>query len=81
MCSVFIRFRLPKLVALMSVLQVKDLQSRLDGLAREKDEALSLKTQTEEQFSVLQAQLRAKVSGRLRASFRNPHLCSGEIVL
>jgi hypothetical protein len=46
----------------MSVLQVKDLQSRLAGLAREKDEALTQKTHTEEQFSILQAQLRAKVS-------------------
>ncbi|CAL8330520.1 unnamed protein product [Gadus morhua 'NCC'] len=40
--------------------RVKDLQSRLAGLAREKDEALTQKTHTEEQFSILQAQLRAK---------------------
>ncbi|KAJ3587182.1 hypothetical protein NHX12_010780 [Muraenolepis orangiensis] len=40
--------------------RVKDLQNRLTGLAREKDEALSLRGHLEEQFSILQAQLRAK---------------------
>ncbi|CAL8264059.1 unnamed protein product [Lota lota] len=40
--------------------RMKDLQNRLAGLAREKDEALTLKTHMEEQFSILQAQLRAK---------------------
>ncbi|KAK0144860.1 hypothetical protein N1851_016567 [Merluccius polli] len=40
--------------------QVKELQTRVAGLAREKDEALSLKSHMEEQFSILQAELRAK---------------------
>lgn len=43
------------------VLQVKELQSRLTGLVREKGEALSLKTQVEEQYNILRAQLKAKV--------------------
>ncbi|XP_071772941.2 uncharacterized protein LOC139925454 [Centroberyx gerrardi] len=40
--------------------QVKELQSRLTGVARKKADTLSLKAQIEEQFSVLQAQLKAK---------------------
>ncbi|XP_029917859.1 LOW QUALITY PROTEIN: rootletin-like [Myripristis murdjan] len=40
--------------------QVKELQSRLTGLAREKAGALSLKAQMEQQFRVLEAQLKSK---------------------
>ncbi|XP_071313446.1 uncharacterized protein [Trachinotus anak] len=40
--------------------QVKELQSKLTGLVREKTDALSLKTQTEKQYSILTAQLKAK---------------------
>ncbi|XP_019131580.2 golgin subfamily B member 1 isoform X2 [Larimichthys crocea] len=40
--------------------QVKELQSKLTGLAREKTFALSLKAQIEEQYNILTAQLKAK---------------------
>ncbi|KAF7667605.1 hypothetical protein LDENG_00053290 [Lucifuga dentata] len=40
--------------------QVKELQSRLTGLAKEKADALSLKAQIEEQHNILTAQLKAK---------------------
>ncbi|XP_042349817.1 early endosome antigen 1-like [Plectropomus leopardus] len=40
--------------------QVKELQSKLSGLVREKTDALSLKAQTEEQYNILSAQLKAK---------------------
>ncbi|GLD67356.1 plectin-like protein [Lates japonicus] len=40
--------------------QIKELQSKLRGLVREKTDALSLKTQTEEQYNILTAQLKAK---------------------
>ncbi|XP_076594940.1 uncharacterized protein LOC143325616 [Chaetodon auriga] len=42
------------------ITQVKELQSKLTGLVREKTDALSLKKQTEEQFNILTAQLKAK---------------------
>lgn len=42
-------------------LQVKELQMKLSTLLREKAEALSLKAQTEEQYDVTAAQLKAKV--------------------
>ncbi|XP_070818028.1 platelet binding protein GspB-like [Chaetodon trifascialis] len=42
------------------ITQVKELQSKLTGLVREKTDALSLKKQREEQFSILTAQLKAK---------------------
>lgn len=41
--------------------QVKELQSKLTGLVREKTDALSLKVQIEEQYNILTAQLKAKV--------------------
>ncbi|XP_026213202.1 trichohyalin isoform X2 [Anabas testudineus] len=40
--------------------QVKELQSKLTRLIREKTNTLSLKTQAEEQYSILAAQLKAK---------------------
>ncbi|KAG7230336.1 hypothetical protein INR49_024440 [Caranx melampygus] len=40
--------------------QVKELQSKLSGLVREKTDALSLKTQIQEQYKILTAQLKAK---------------------
>ncbi|XP_078116729.1 uncharacterized protein LOC144524392 isoform X2 [Sander vitreus] len=40
--------------------QVKELQSKLTGLVREKTDALSLKVQIEEQYNILTAQLKAK---------------------
>ncbi|MEQ2173806.1 hypothetical protein GOODEAATRI_001268, partial [Goodea atripinnis] len=41
-------------------MQVKELQNKLMALHREKTDALSLKAQTEEQFNILAAQLKAK---------------------
>ncbi|XP_008276569.1 putative leucine-rich repeat-containing protein DDB_G0290503 [Stegastes partitus] len=41
-------------------IQVKELQSKLAGLLREKTDALSLKAQIEEQYNILTAQLKAK---------------------
>ncbi|XP_056238785.1 centromere-associated protein E isoform X2 [Seriola aureovittata] len=40
--------------------QVKELKGKLTGLVREKTDALSLKTQIEEQYNILTAQLKAK---------------------
>ncbi|XP_055015219.1 trichohyalin-like [Boleophthalmus pectinirostris] len=40
--------------------QVKDLQNKVTGLTREKNEVLALKTQIDEQYNILSAQLRAK---------------------
>ncbi|XP_047441071.1 golgin subfamily B member 1-like [Mugil cephalus] len=40
--------------------QVKELQSKVTGLLKEKTDALSLKARVEEQYNVLSAQLRAK---------------------
>lgn len=45
----------------LCLLQVKELQSKLAVLVREKTDALSLKAQIEEQYHILTAQLRAKV--------------------
>ncbi|KAG7254096.1 hypothetical protein CRUP_030884 [Coryphaenoides rupestris] len=42
--------------------QVKDLQKRMESAVREKEEAVALKVHMEEQLSVLQAQLRAKLN-------------------
>uniref|UniRef100_UPI0037E9A940 centromere-associated protein E-like isoform X2 n=1 Tax=Semicossyphus pulcher TaxID=241346 RepID=UPI0037E9A940 len=42
--------------------QVKELQSKLTGLLREKSDALSLKAQIEEQYNILTAQLKAKTA-------------------
>ncbi|XP_035858524.1 trichohyalin-like isoform X2 [Sander lucioperca] len=42
------------------ITQVKELQSKLTGLVREKTDALSLKVQIEEQYNILTAQLKAK---------------------
>ncbi|XP_070770016.1 trichohyalin-like [Enoplosus armatus] len=42
------------------IIQVKELQSKLAGLVREKTDALSLKAQIEEQYNILTAQLKAK---------------------
>ncbi|XP_032383889.1 rootletin isoform X2 [Etheostoma spectabile] len=42
------------------LMQVKELQSKLKGLVREKTDALSLKDQIEEQYNILTAQLKAK---------------------
>ncbi|TDH07610.1 hypothetical protein EPR50_G00107940 [Perca flavescens] len=42
------------------ITQVKELQSKLTGLVREKTDALSLKAQIEEQYNILTAQLKAK---------------------
>ncbi|KAG8004027.1 protein C4orf50 [Nibea albiflora] len=42
--------------------QVKELQSKVTGLVREKADALSLKAQIEEQYNILTAQLKAKGS-------------------
>ncbi|XP_073342655.1 uncharacterized protein [Pagrus major] len=42
------------------ITQVKELQSKLTGLVREKSDALSLKAQMEEQHNILTAQLKAK---------------------
>ncbi|XP_068596804.1 trichohyalin-like [Brachionichthys hirsutus] len=44
------------------VTQVKELQSKLTALLREKTDALSLKAQTEQQHTILTAQLRAKTA-------------------
>lgn len=41
--------------------QVKELQSKLTDLVREKTDTLSLKKQIEEQYNILAAQLKAKV--------------------
>lgn len=43
------------------MLQVNELQNKVTGLLREKTDALSLKAQIEEQYSILSAQLKAKV--------------------
>ncbi|XP_070693341.1 uveal autoantigen with coiled-coil domains and ankyrin repeats-like isoform X2 [Pempheris klunzingeri] len=40
--------------------KVKELQSKMTSLVRERTDALSLKTQTEEQYNILTAQLKAK---------------------
>ncbi|XP_068181131.1 trichohyalin-like [Antennarius striatus] len=40
--------------------KVKELQSKLTALVREKNDALSLKAQTQEQYNILTAQLKAK---------------------
>ncbi|XP_068443699.1 early endosome antigen 1-like [Clinocottus analis] len=42
------------------ITQVKELQSRVTGLVREKTDALSLKAQIKEQYDILTAQLQAK---------------------
>ncbi|KAM6952967.1 uncharacterized protein PEZ65_016716 [Lycodopsis pacificus] len=42
------------------ITQVKELQSKVTGLVRERTDALSLKAQIEEQYKVLTAQLKAK---------------------
>ncbi|KAK9518617.1 hypothetical protein VZT92_023916 [Zoarces viviparus] len=42
------------------ITQVKELQSKVTGLVRQKTDALSLKAQIEEQYKVLTAQLKAK---------------------
>ncbi|XP_039669508.1 uncharacterized protein LOC120566893 isoform X1 [Perca fluviatilis] len=42
------------------IMQVKEMQSKLTGLVREKTDALSLKAQIEEQYNILTAQLKAK---------------------
>lgn len=42
------------------ITQVKELQNKVTGLLREKTDALSLKAQIEEQYSILTAQLNAK---------------------
>lgn len=40
---------------------MKELQSKLTGLVRERNDALSLKAQIEEQHNIITAQLKAKV--------------------
>ncbi|XP_030252294.1 myosin-7B isoform X2 [Sparus aurata] len=42
------------------ITQVKELQSKLTGLVRERNDALSLKAQIEEQHNIITAQLKAK---------------------
>lgn len=44
---------------------MKELQIKVTGLVKEKTEALSHKTQIEEQYNILTAQLRAKVRPKL----------------